>query len=163
MIGLMNGWAHGHANRPFQHPVASRLASGGADHQLAKLGEKLADKLGVSDAEAGGGQTTINYTSFNANFQSGPDGFSLSVSIVNATISIGALDAANGDEAPEVIDGEATPVEDVPDIVVEDPDDDDRAIVSEGAAGALYEKAASGEAALEILEDMTEPEEDILI
>lgn len=156
MIGLMNGIAHGHANRPFQHPVISRLANGDGEHQLAKLGEKLADRFGTPDSEASGSQTTFNYTSFNASFQSGPDGFSLSVSIVKATISIGALDAANGDEVPEVIDGEAAPVEEVPDIVVEPPEDDDGTIVSEGAAGALYEKAASGEAALEILENMTE-------
>ncbi|MFY0596573.1 MAG: hypothetical protein JXQ85_09100 [Cognatishimia sp.] len=168
MIGLMNGMAHGHAHRPFPHPVISRFdtnENGKLDFDdLAgtKFGAKLADKFGTPDAKASGSQTTIQYSSFSASFQSGPDGFSLSVSIVQATISIGALDAANGDEVPDVIDGEAAPVEDVPDLVVEE-SEDDGTVVSEGTASALYEKAAAGEAALELLEDITESEEEDLL
>ena len=172
MIGLMKGMAHGHANRPFPHPVVSRLDSNGngsldlEDLAGTKLGDKLARKFDSAPAEASGGQTTISYSSFNASFQSGPDGFSLSVSIVQATIAIGAADAAGGEDGADVIEGDLAPIDDADEIDDDGGEDDisdDGSLVGDSTASALYEKAASGEAALELLEDIAEPQEEDLL
>lgn len=162
MIGLMNGMAHGHANRPFGHPLMSKLDSDGsgglsaAELEGTKLGEKIGDKFAAIDQDSNLELTKDEFRAFKAAKgelepppppppTEGGTGTTttFTVTVVTAILQITTEEAAAGEEISD-----ATPIETA--------GDDSGGTVSESNLDLVNE----GEAALEILEAMTEPDED---
>ena len=122
MIGLMNGMAHGHANRPNPHPQMARL---GADEngqvkleniQDTKLGQYIAANQEAMDSDADGMITKSEFRAFKTggnatNFQDSGGG----LTVILASMEIEPIvpdDPAAGDGTDPVTDGVTDPAVD---------------------------------------------------
>ncbi|SHG56943.1 hypothetical protein [Cognatishimia maritima] len=153
MIGLMNGLAHGHANRPNPHPQVARLDAD-KDGTLSleelegtKLGKFISDNLEAIDGPEGDGVITKDefraFKTGGTTATSGESSYSLTVTIVTVVMELDEIDGAEG-EVP--VDEVAPPVEDV------------EAAPSEEPAPLI--DTTEGEAAIEIMDSILDSMEE---
>ncbi len=165
-------------NRTFTDDAGSFKSKG---HHISELKVANLNVQFGSDAEtpatSGESVTKIQYSSFQAEVnRSQEGGFSFSVSIIQATMVIESTSPAAVEEAEaeagDLIEGTTEVPEEVAaltdedleetaeDVAEENAEDNGQNLVASGAVNAAYDFAKEGEAALKILEGMTEPEDD---
>ncbi|CUI64510.1 hypothetical protein [Cognatishimia activa] len=140
MIGLMNGMAHGHANRPSPHPQLAKL---GADEngsvklediQDTKLGKYIAANQEAMDSDADGTITKGEFRAFKTggnatNFQESGGG----LTVILASMEVEPIvpdDPAAGEATAPTIDGVADPAIDGETV----PSEGDTAAAQDGTA-----------------------------
>lgn len=181
MIGPSNGLALGDFYRENRHILRENrtftdregsYTSKGMNLSIANLNYQIGENAEASGAPSSGGVTQIQYSSFQAAVNKSPEGgFSFSVSIIQATMTIERSapqvvepaddgDAALIEDAIEVSEDDiALSEDDLEEIATEIADEGSENVVASGAANAAYAFARDGEAALKILEGIGETDE----